>query len=85
MYSSRRGYKGKQYCHVRNRANPFASGVGASMFATPPPSPRLVCHFVRAPHILVAIDVEPASVFPRHPILADVSLSADLYDGAEFE
>src|SRR3954454_12217850 len=42
-------------------------------------------YFIRAAHILVTIDIEPATEPACHPIFADKCLASDLHKGTEWE
>src|SRR5207237_9906 len=42
-------------------------------------------HLIRAALVLIAVDIEATSVFARGPVLAHISLPADLYRGAELQ
>src|SRR3954453_15846672 len=46
---------------------------------------RLPCYFIRAAHILIAIDIEPTTKPACHSIFADKCLASDLHNSPEWE
>jgi hypothetical protein len=64
---------GRWFFNRRKLAVTFRFGLLEQKFYSRP-----TCHLVRAAHVLIAVEIEAASVFARGTVLADISLPADL-------